>query len=129
MKSFILPHGKQSLDTFFSKLPEGQRFKVTVEEYKSKRSLEQNARYWVILTQISEQVTDENERKYSPEVWHEFFKAKFLGKDAVIIDNEPVLLPRTTTTLKVLEFGDYMTQCEAWAVDHGVKFYESEAVA
>lgn len=124
MRSFVIPAGQQSLlDTLAQLDPKG-RYVVEVKEYKRARSLEQNARYWAILTHIAEQLPDENDRMYSTETWHEFFKAKFLGKDTLIIDGEPVLVQKTTTKLKVLEFGDYMTQVEAWAVDHDVKFYD-----
>ena len=124
MKSFVTPQGTHALRGFFANLPKDKRYRVTIEEYKSKRSLEQNSRYWLILSFIAEQVKPEG-REYSPEVWHEWAKAKFLGKDTIVIDGEPVLVQKTTTKLKVLEFGDYMTQVEVWAVDHNVHFYES----
>src|SRR5690606_24825370 len=96
---------------------------VTIEQNRRTRSLAQNARYWVILTFIASQVKP-NGQEYSPEVWHEYFKAKFLGKDTYLIDGDAILVPRSTTKLKVVEFIDYCTQVEAWAVDHGVHFYD-----
>ena len=95
----------------------------TLAPHKSSRSLEQNARYWSLLTEISEQLKPDG-NKYSPETWHEYMKARFIGKDVVIVDGEPLLIAKTSTKLKVAEFGDYMTQVEAWGVEHGVRFTE-----
>lgn len=99
----------------------GVLYEVIIRELKPKRSIEQNARYWALLTQISRQVQDENGRDYSPETWHEYFKAKFLGKDCILLDGEPFLVQKTTTSLNVMQFGDYMTMIEVWAVEHDVR--------
>lgn len=123
MKSFVLPVGMHSLLQHLEAYGDRKAI-VEVRPYGRSRSLEQNARYWAILTDIAEQVKP-NGQEYSPETFHEYFKAKFLGKDTLIIDGDPVLVQRTTTKLKVMEFMDYMTQVEAWAVDHGVHFYDS----
>lgn len=104
-------------------LPIGEAWDFALTPHKSTRSIEQNARYWSLLTEISEQLTPEG-KQHSPETWHEYFKARFLGKDVMIVDGEPFLTPRTTTKLKVSDFGDYMTQVEVWGVDHGVRFTE-----
>lgn len=122
MKSFITPAGTRALLEFIES-HQDKKLVFEVKEYGRKRSVEQNNRYWAILTDIAEQVKPD--REYSPETWHEYFKAKFIGKDTMIIDGEPVLVQKTTTNLRVLEFGDYMTQVEAWAVDHNVRFYEN----
>lgn len=104
-------------------LPRDQVWEFSLTPHKDTRSHEQNARYWAILTEISEQLTPEG-RAHSPETWHEYFKAKFIGKDVLLVDGEPFLVAKTSTKLKVAEFGDYMTQVEAWGVEHGVKFTE-----
>lgn len=100
------------------------KFAVTIEPVGRRRSLEQNARYWVILTYIAEQLRDESGKMYSPETWHEWAKATFIGKDTLIVDGEPTLIPKSSTKLRVMDFADYMTKLEAWAIDHGVNFYE-----
>ena len=104
-------------------IPPNEVMDFTLVPHKSTRSLEQNARYWSLLTEISEQLKPEG-REYSPETWHEYMKARFIGKDVVIVDGEPFLIAKTSTKLKVAEFSDFMAQVEAWGVEHGVKFTE-----
>ena len=117
-----LDASRRSLYERLKQLPPG-RYTVEIKEYGRKRSVDQNNRYWAILTDIAEQVKPEG-KEYSPETWHEYFKARFLGKDTMVIDGELVLVPKTTTKLKVVEFIDYCTQVEAWAVEHRVRFYD-----
>lgn len=102
-------------------IPANEVMDFTLVPHKSTRSHEQNARYWSLLTEISEQLKPEG-CEYSPETWHEYAKARFIGKDVVMVDGEPLLIAKTSTKLKVAEFGDYMTQVEAWGVEHGVQF-------
>ena len=102
-------------------IPLDQVFDFTLAPHKSTRSTQANARYWAMLTEISEQVHPEG-KTYSPETWHEYFKARFIGKDVLILDGEPFLVAKTSTKLKVADFGDYMTQVEAWGIDHEVQF-------
>ena len=104
-------------------IPLNEVWECDLKPWKSTRSLEANARYWVILTEISEQLKPDG-REYSPETWHEYAKARFIGKDVVIVDGEPFLIAKTSTKLKVAEFSDFMAQVEAWGVEHGVKFTE-----
>lgn len=91
------------------------------------RSIQQNSRLWAILTDISEQLPDENGKHYSPETWLSFFKARFLGKDTMIVDGEVHLVEKRSSKLKVLDFGDFMHQIEVFAIDHNVNFYQGVA--
>jgi hypothetical protein len=93
---------------------------IVISEWIPKRSTDQNRRYWAILSLIAFTVADENGRKYSAETWHEYFKAKYLGKNTMIVDGEPMLIAKSTTRLNKVSFGDYMMRVEVWAVEHGV---------
>ena len=104
-------------------IPANEVMDFTLVPHKSTRSLEQNARYWSLLTEISEQLTPEG-KVYSPETWHQYLRAKFIGKDTVVVDGDVLFVPKTTTKLKVAEFSDLMTQVEAWGTEHGVRFTE-----
>ncbi|MDD5189415.1 MAG: recombination protein NinB [Dehalococcoidales bacterium] len=106
------------------KLPLERRWQITIKEYKKNRTTEQNSRMWAILSDISEQIKDEEGKQYSPETWHEYFKAKFIGKDTIVIDDEIEFIAKTTTILNTIEFSDYCQQIEAWAVDHSVRFVD-----
>lgn len=93
---------------------------VTISEYKSKRSLEQNARYWGYLLKQIEEKAWVNGQQFSAEAWHEHFKRTLLG--CVELPSGQ-LMGRSTASLSVEEFGDYMTKVEQYAVTElGVEF-------
>lgn len=100
--------------------------RVTVEEHKPSRSVEQNARYWALLTEISQQAPSSMGGEWhSPEVWHEYCAKRFLGMEAGPFGHG---VRKRTSKLKVSEFADYMTQVEAWAADElGVQFSVTRA--
>jgi hypothetical protein len=100
---------------------EGKFLAVTVSFYKSKRSLDQNRRYFgpAVLGAITEQAWVDG-RQYDKESWHELFKRRFVG----VID-----LPgggvraMSSTDLNVEEFSQFMQQVEAYAAQElGVQF-------
>lgn len=100
---------------------EGKPLAIEVKPYQSKRSKEQNARYWALLHVIAEQAWPEG-RQYPDHVWHEHFKRTFLG--LVDLPNGQTM-GISTTTLTVPEFAEYMTKVEAYAGQElGVEFFE-----
>lgn len=130
MKQTLIIRNPASLSNAIQKLsglPLEKPWVLTVEYLDRKRSIEQNARLWAILTNVSDQIADETGKKYSPETWLSFFKAEFLGKDTMVIDGKVRLVEKRSSTLKVVEFGEFMTQIEAWSIDHGVNFYRGVA--
>lgn len=86
---------------------------VTVQEHKTKRSTDQNKRYWAILNEIAANTWLDG-RQFSADAWHEFFKGKFIGYEETP-DGRQIGI--STTTLSVADFGDYMTRIEAYAAD------------
>jgi hypothetical protein len=103
-------------------LPIDKAWEVEIKPWRKKRTLPQNSRHWPILTDISEQVADENGKHYAPEVWHRYFLDLFWGKDTIMLDGKPVLVSKSSTDLDVPEFSDWDTQIESWGVEHGVRF-------
>lgn len=89
----------------------GKPLAITVAEHKSKRSIEQNKRYWAILNEIAEGAWM-NGKNYSADAWAEFFKRKLIGTEE-LPDGSSVGI--STTTLNVEEFAAYMTRIEAFA--------------
>lgn len=88
-------------------------YKVTVEELKSARSIEQNARYWALVTAISKAAPDYmGGEHHTPEVWHEYLARRFLGMDPGPFGEG---VRKSTARLKVGEFAQYMTEVEVWA--------------
>lgn len=106
--------------------PEG----YIVEVKPPTRSLEQNARLWAMLTDVSEQV-DWYGRKLTPEDWKDVFSAS-LRKARVVptIDGDGfVPLGMRTSTMTRAEFGDLMELIEAFGAQRGVVFHDREGVA
>lgn len=84
---------------------------VDIQEESTKRSLQQNRRYWAVLNQISDQAWVDG-RQYASECWHELAKRKFIG----CIDLPGGgMLAMSTTELSTKEFAEYCTKVEAWA--------------
>lgn len=119
------PHLRAQAIRAIQAIPANEVMDFTLVPHKSSRSLEQNARYWSLLTEISEQLWPDG-KQYEPEIYHEYFKGRFLGKVQVNFgeNDDAAFVPKSTTKLAVKDFGDFMTQVEAWGVEHGVKFTE-----
>ena len=95
----------------------------TTLEYKApRRSLEQNARMWALLTEVARQV-DWYGQKLSAEDWKDVFTAS-LRKARVVpgIDGGFVPLGMRTSDFTKAEMGDLMTLIEAFGAEHGVIF-------
>lgn len=85
-----------------------------------KRSSEANRRLWAIYHEIAESVAAEG-RKFNAEIWHEYFKEKFIGAEEIKLPNgQTRKIVHSTADLETPEFADYMTQVEAWAAERGV---------
>ena len=86
-KKFLLRSKTQeaALLKFITELPlsDKEPLQVVIQEYTKARNNEQNAKYWAMLKDISEQIWL-NKRKYLPEVWHEYFKELYLPDFAEI---------------------------------------------
>lgn len=87
---------------------------------KARRSTPANARYWVLLHAISEGVPVQG-KHHSSEVWHTYFKSKFLGCEEVTLPNGKTMqFPHSSAELDTAEFADFMMKVELWAGEHGV---------
>ena len=75
---------------------------ITIAEEKRVRSLSQNAYYWVFLGVIARETGD------NADDLHEFFKRKLLPPVFKTIQGEEIRLPRSTTELTKIEFGEYL---------------------
>ena len=96
----------------------GYPMKVTVERWKKKRSVDQNARMWAILNALSKSAPPYMDGQwYSPDVWHEYMKRRFLG-----VEPGPFGEPATKSTAKLstVEFSGYCDQIEAWIAEEGI---------
>ena len=114
-------HNSDNLSWAFSQIKNSlsteQPLILTVRPEKEQRRNSQNRLYWQLLTEISEQLG------HADEVWHEYFKRKFLGiKETILPDGQVHYAGLSSTDLTVGEFTDYITSIEAWATERGVIF-------
>ena len=96
----------------------GKPLVVTVAEHKQRRSNDQNARYWALLTEIAESVQMDG-KWFSRDVWHEHMKGLF----APNVEGPSGLLPISTTQMNTEQFSTYCNQIEVYAAQElGVEF-------
>lgn len=96
----------------------GKPLAVTIVEHKQKRSSDQNARYWSLLSEIAEQV-EVGGKHFDRDVWHEWMKDRFGPK----IEGPTGILSASTSQMNTEQFAKYMTQVEVFAVQElGVEF-------
>ena len=94
---------------------------VTLEEVKPARRPQQNALYWVLLGKISTSMPPHMDGVwYASDVWHEYFKQRYLPAEAMQAPDGACLYRKSTTKLSVSEFSDYYAEIEAWAAEYEV---------
>ena len=98
----------------------GHRMVLEVKPFT--RSLEQNARLWAMLTDISRQV-DWYGRKLTPHDWKHVFTASLKKQDVVPgIDGGFVVLGASTSKMTKAEMCDLQTLIEAFGAERDVRF-------
>lgn len=97
-----------------------RRLVLTVKP--STRSLEQNARMWAMLTEISEQVEWYGHRLTSEEFKHVFTAALSRQKVVPGIDGGFVVLGKSTSSMTKSEMSELMELMSAFASERGVVF-------
>ncbi len=103
-------------------------YELVIRNYKSKRSTDQNKRYWAMLRLISTNVWIDG-RTFNDEVWHEQFRRWFIGCEDIVLPTGTETRGISTTTLSVEEFGHYMAQIEQWCAEQGYPIMQEELVA
>lgn len=97
--------------------------RMVVEVKPETRSLEQNARLWAMLTDISEQV-DWYGKRLTPEDWKHVFSASLRKLDVVpnLDGSGFVALGQSTSRMTRSEMSDLQTLMEAFGAEKGVRF-------
>lgn len=96
--------------------------KMVLEIKPQTRSLEQNARLWAMLTEISSQV-DWYGRKLTPEEWKHVFSASLKKQDVVPgLDGGFVVLGLSTSKMTKAEMCDLQSLMEAFGAERDVRF-------
>ena len=91
-----------------TRLSPAKVWRVSIAQYRSRRSSEQNARLWALYQAISK------ETGYAASEVHEICKAKF-GEPKVIEIGGKSVTQYTTHEKDVEWFGRFMDQVEAWS--------------
>ena len=101
-------------------LQSGKRMVLTVAP--STRSLEQNARLWAMLTEISRQV-DWYGHKLTPDEWKDVFSAAMKRTKVVPgLDGGFVVCGQSTSKMTRAEMSEMQTLMEAFGAEKGVRF-------
>lgn len=125
--SLQLPNAMEKARQFAkAKLLSGKRMQIEVQE--SKRSLEQNARMWAMLTDVARQV-EWHGRYLSAESWKHMFSASLRKQDVVPgIDGGFVVIGQSTSKMTIAEMGALMELMEAFGSERGVRFTAPEVM-
>lgn len=85
-----------------------------------------NARYWLLLHLIADNVKPEGQQ-HAPETWHVYFKQRYIGVDEVKMPNGHVInIPKSSADLDTAEFATFMASVESWAMERNVYMDEME---
>lgn len=103
--------------------------RMVVEVRAETRSLEQNARLWAMLTDISKQVEWYGHRLTPEEFKHVFTAALSRQKVVPGIDGGFVVLGKSTSSMTKSEMSELMELVSAFASERGVVFGGDEYVA
>ena len=101
-------------------LQAGGQWVLTVK--RKTRSIEQNARLWAMLTEVSNQV-EWYGKKLTPEDWKNVFSAALYQQEEVTgINGGFVVLGRSTSKMTVAQMSEMQTLIEAFGAERGVVF-------
>jgi hypothetical protein len=121
MKLFVLSHqqARQNALRAVAEAPEGYEVRIS----EKKRSLDQNAHLWAILTDISQQV-DWYGQKLSPEDWKHVLTAGLKREQRMApgINGGWVVLGVSTSKMTKGEFSELLELAYAFGAEKGVHF-------
>lgn len=106
---------RANLDRYLDRLPDSRVYAVTVKQHVRRRSNDQNARWWALMTAISQQAPAHMDGQwFHPEVWHEHLVARFAGMEPGPFGDG---IRKQTSKMDRQAFEALMHEAEAWAFD------------
>lgn len=101
---------------------QGKALAVVVAPYRSKRTIEQNAKLHAVLNDIAEQAWIKG-RQYPMAAWKEHYREKFVGVEVLELPSgETRRNGRSTTELNIDEMAELITKIQAdAAMEYGVQ--------
>lgn len=121
---FILAHAvaRQGAMHAVAHAPDG----YVVEIKPKTRTLEQNARLWAMLTDISEQV-EWYGKKLTPDAWKCVFSASLKKQEVTPgLHGDFVVIGQSTSQMTKREISELMELIEAFGAERGVRFAEAQ---
>lgn len=104
------PKDKDKVKAYVDDLKtEKKKYIVEVKVERERRSIDQNALYWLWLNCIMDETGEHKDNL------HEYFKTKFLGVDDRQCFGHHFFLPNTTTKLDTLQFKNYLDRIQEFA--------------
>ena len=105
--------------------PEG--YVVTIQE--PTRSLDQNARFWAMLSDVSRACPQG--RKHPPETWKNLFlhACGYAARFEMGLNGEPFPVGFRSSALSVRQMSDLMEFISAWGDEHGVSWSDEHQPA
>jgi hypothetical protein len=126
VKSFVIPHGQQSLLDTLAQLDPKRRYVVTIDE--PKRSLVRNAQLHAVISDIADQLKWHGDY-YDTEDWKRMLTAGWMRatqrkiKLVPAVDGSGIdVLYQRTSRLTEAECRELIQYIYAFGVDQGVKF-------
>lgn len=111
---------------FLRSLDYSTPIKVEVSDWADKRSLEQNAKMWAMLADISRQVIWHGQ-KLTPENWKDMITAALNGqKSAPGIEGGVVFFGARTSKMSIKQMSDVIEYAYYFGAEKGVKWSISE---
>ena len=114
MAKFTLTDNRVKVHALIDQAPNG----YVIEIKEQNRSHEQNALYWSAVHEIADSIFL-NGKKFTPQVWHIYFKQRYLPSQIIELPNGQLMeVDPTTTTLTKTEFSDFVTQVLAFQAEN-----------
>ena len=98
----------------FGSLDPTKFYDVSIREHQDSRSIQQNKRYWSLITELSSHLG------YNTDEMHSIMTYKFLSYKKEMLGDEVVIVP-STTKLKIKEFNEYYDKVEQFAYGLGFR--------
>ena len=104
----------ESIQKLFGSLDPTKFYDVSIKEHKDSRSIQQNKRYWALITEMSSYLG------HTTDEVHDLMRYKFLSYKE-LVGNEEITRVPSTTGLKIKAFNEYYDQVEQFAYGLGFR--------
>ena len=93
-------------------------WRVTIVQWREKRSNDQNSLYWKWMAELAKQARV-NGKEFSGEVWAEFFKKYYCPDKLIDMPLGEASIVKSTTNLDTGEMHHYLNKIQAWCMSEG----------